>query len=121
MATASNSTHYLSSLNIDSTESLSKTNTAAHSDLQSDKKLNVPLQSRSSSMHHVSASNFNSTTTTTSESTGGVAATLRPLFYSKLKKSSSQLFGVKLEKICGPYSVTNNQLPSQLIVKNEKI
>jgi len=43
---------------------------------------------------------------------------LKP-FYSKLKKT--HLFGVKLEKLCGPYSATNNKLPHQIMVKNKKI
>lgn len=38
---------------------------------------------------------------------------LKP-FYSKLKKT--HLFGVKLEKLCGPYSATNNKLPHQIMV-----
>ena len=42
-----------------------------------------------------------------------VNSTLKP-FYSKLKKS--HLFGVKLDKLCGPYSPTNNRLPSQVMV-----
>ena len=40
-------------------------------------------------------------------------STSRP-FYSKLKKS--HLFGVKLEKLCGPYSATNLKLPPQIMV-----
>ena len=40
-------------------------------------------------------------------------STSRP-FYSKLKKS--HLFGVKLEKLCGPYSANNFKLPPQIMV-----
>ena len=54
--------------------------------------------------------NSNTTTTTTASSN---SSSLRPL-YNKLKKT--HLFGVKLEKLCGPYHPTaNNQLPLPII------
>ena len=58
--------------------------------------------------------NNNNTTTTTTTNTSSNSSSLRP-FYSKLKKT--HIFGVKLEKLCGPYHPTaNNQLPPQIIV-----
>jgi hypothetical protein len=55
-----------------------------------------------------------------SESNYKISSTLnKNPFYSKLKKYN--LFGVKLEKICGPYSSTNNRLPVQIMNLLEKV
>ena len=129
-ASSSNSTNYLSSLTIDSTESVKTSGDGTVDSSSSSKKLNPPLNltSRSSSMHHVSATTSIATATESSSSYSThtsslsmAASTLKPLFYNKLKRSSSHLFGVKLEKICGVHSATNNQLPAQIMNLLEKV
>lgn len=76
---------------------------------------------RSNSLHHVyqgftetSKSSKKSISTSSSIAT----STLRPL-YHKLKRA--HLFGVKLEKICGPYSATNCRLPVPIMSLMEKV
>lgn len=75
---------------------------------------------RSNSLHYATKSNeINKHTKGDSEQSTNVNShyysnsNLKP-FYSKLKKT--HLFGVKLEKLCGPYSATNNKLPHQIMV-----
>lgn len=97
----------------------SKNSTQFSSYANSSNMPSLSQTSRSSSMHHVSATSFLETTTNSSSVNQSVSSTLKPLFYSKLRRSTPHLFGVKLEKICGAYSLTNNQLPSQLIVRIE--
>lgn len=79
---------------------------------------------RSNSLHYVNSNNRNYdflNENSTKKSSENVASgslslansTLKP-FYNKLKKS--HLFGVKIEKICGPYSETNCRLPNPIMV-----
>lgn len=86
------------------------TNTAA---------LQIPTL-RSNSLHYTTKSNeINKFAKSDTEQSANVGthyhsnSNLKP-FYSKLKKT--HLFGVKLEKICGPYSTLNNKLPPQIMV-----
>lgn len=72
-----------------------------------------------SSLQAFGSTNALSSTVNTSGMASSIASsTLKP-FYNKLKKS--HLFGVKLEKICGAYSLTNNQLPPQIMNLLEKV
>lgn len=90
---------------------------AHKSSLSTEKKLKETLNlanqtnsTRSSSVHLVDSKYLTNSKT--------MVSTLKP-FYNKLKKS--HLFGTKLEKLCGAYSATNNQLPSQIMSLLEKV
>lgn len=78
----------------------------------------VNLSNLKSSVYKKTSSNDGIGKATSNSSSSHVGAitnvTLKP-FYNKLKKS--HLFGVRLEKLCGPYSQGNQRLPVQIMVR----
>ncbi|CAF0901665.1 unnamed protein product, partial [Brachionus calyciflorus] len=130
----SSSNHHLETI-CDGTNSTRKSFIVASNTNPKDNSLNNNVYTasiRSNSLHHVShynqIRNFdiksnNRKNSTTFSSSNGITTnlantTLKP-FYHKLRKS--HIFGVKLEKICGPYSNDNNQLPLPIMSLMEKV